>query len=436
VATTTSDIRTASRFEVLRGVYAAGSTTRQALAAAGPLSFATVSNVVAELLDAGVLVETAYEASAGGRPRARLGVNAGRGRLAGVAVSETHVRVEVFDLALQQVSSDQRPLRLAEVGAEELVAAITAGVTAAIAGSPAERSEAPGAGRDGTAGSPAERGEAPGAGRDGTAGAHESGVLGAGVSLPGYVWSRSGAVPLFDGMGAAGGGALGGRLARELGLPMVTDNPLKAAALAELWFGAGLGARTLVTVTLGTGAGAGVALRGALLRGATDSAGEWGHTTLVLDGEHCRCGARGCVEAYVGAPAILRRWGRPAADELTGMAELAAAVRAADPVAQSIVQEIGRYLGAGLANLVNIFNPDIVVLGGWVMDQLGEWLLPAARATAAARALARPFAATTIQRSLISAHRTCLGMAAFALENFLRDAGVPSSRSTPIPVRH
>jgi predicted NBD/HSP70 family sugar kinase len=415
VATTTSDIRTASRFEVLRGVYAAGSTTRQALAAAGPLSFATVSNVVAELLDAGVLVETAYEASAGGRPRARLGVNAGRGRLAGVAVSETHVRVEVFDLALQQVSSDQRPLRLAEVGAEELVAAITAGVTTAIAGSPAERSEAPGAGRDG---------------------AHESGVLGAGVSLPGYVWSRSGAVPLFDGMGAAGGGALGGRLARELGLPMVTDNPLKAAALAELWFGAGLGARTLVTVTLGTGAGAGVALRGALLRGATDSAGEWGHTTLVLDGEHCRCGARGCVEAYVGAPAILRRWGRPAADELTGMAELAAAVRAADPVAQSIVQEIGRYLGAGLANLVNIFNPDIVVLGGWVMDQLGEWLLPAARATAAARALARPFAATTIQRSLISAHRTCLGMAAFALENFLRDAGVPSSRSTPIPVRH
>ena len=398
MATTTSDIRTASRFEVLRGVYAAGSTTRQALAAAGPLSFATVSNVVAELLDAGVLVETEYEASAGGRPRARLGVNAGRGRLAGVAVSETHVRVEVFDLALRPVSSDIRPLRLAEVSADELVAAVTAGIRAA----------------------------------DG----HGPGVLGAGVSLPGYVWSRSGAVPLFDGIGAAGGGALGGRLARELGLAVVADNPLKAATLAELWFGAGVGASTLVTVTLGTGAGAGVALRGTLLRGATDSAGEWGHTTLVLDGEQCRCGARGCVEAYVGASAILRRWGRPAADELTGMAELAAAVRAEDPAALAAVEQVGRYLGAGLANLVNIFNPDIVVLGGWVVDQLGEWLLPAARATAKARALAWPFAATTIQRSPISVHRTCLGMAAFALENFLRDAGVPSSRSTPIPVRH
>jgi predicted NBD/HSP70 family sugar kinase len=398
VATTTSDIRTASRFEVLRGVYAAGSITRQALAAGGSLSFATVSNVVAELLDAGVLVETAYEASAGGRPRARLAVNAARGRLAGVAVSETHVRVEVFDLAFRPVGQDLRPLSHAEVDTDELVAAIVGVVQAAGSGEPE--------------------------------------VLGAGVSLPGYVWGRSGATPLFDGIGSAGGGALGSRLARELGLPVVADNPLKAAAIAELWLGAGLGARTLVTVTLGSGVGAGVALRGALLRGVTDSAGEWGHTTLVLDGEQCRCGTRGCVEAYVGAPAILRRWGRPGADELTGIAALADALRTGDPGARSTIDEVGRYLGAGLANLVNIFNPDTMVLGGWVVDLLGEWLLPAARATAAARALARPFAATTILPSPISTHRTCLGMATFALETFLRNAGVPSGRGTLTPARH
>jgi predicted NBD/HSP70 family sugar kinase len=176
-----------------------------------------------------------------------------------------------------------------------------------------------------------------------------------------------------------------------------------------------------------------VVLNGEVLRGASDSAGEWGHTTLVLDGEPCRCGAHGCVEAYVGAPAILRRWAaaggpRDPGDELAGIAALAQAIRDGDPTAARVIAETGRYLGAGLANLVNMLNPDTVVLGGFVIEYLEEWLMPAVRAESAARALPRAFEPVRLVRSPISGYRTCIGMATFALERFLSDLGVPSRR--------
>jgi len=343
VAGTTRDIRTANRFAVLRGIYAAGATTRQVLAANGDQSFATVSNVVAELLKAEVLVEVSYENPPMGRPRARLAVNADRGQLAGVGISETHLRVELFDLALRSLAHEYRPLPLGSLTESELVDTVVATMAAVTGPSP--------------------------------------NVLGVGVSLPGHV-ARDAEVPLFAAAGPALDTPLHDRLAQVLGIPVAVDNPLKAAALAELWFGAGAEARHLVSVTVGTGVGAGVVLHGEVLRGASDSAGEWGHTTLVLDGEPCRCGARGCVEAYVGAPAILRRWASAngpsdAGDELAGIASLAQTVRDGDPVAARVVAETGRYLGAGLANLVNMLNPDTVVLGGFVIDDLEEWLMPA-----------------------------------------------------------
>lgn len=394
MAGTTRDIRTANRFAVLRGIYAAGATTRQALTASGDQSFATVSNVVAELLKAEVLVEASYENPPMGRPRARLAVNADRGRLVGVAISETHFMVELFDLALRSLAHEQRPLQLGGVTEAELVETL-AEVIGSLGG--------------------------------------DTGVLGVGVSLPGHV-ARDAEVPLFAAAGPTLHTPLHDRLAEVLGVPVAVDNPLKAAALAELWFGAGAeaNARHLVSITVGTGVGAGVVLGGEVLRGASDSAGEWGHTTLVLDGEACRCGAHGCVEAYVGAPAVMRRWaaagGPRTDDELSGIAKLAQAVRDGDPTAARVVAETGRYLGAGLANLVNILNPDTVVLGAFVIDDLGEWLLPAVRAEAAARALPRAFESVRIVRSPISGQRTCLGMATFALERFLSDLGVPSRR--------
>ncbi|MEV0643760.1 ROK family protein [Phytomonospora sp. NPDC050363] len=400
--TTTMDIRSSSRFEVLRAVYAGRAATRQAVAAAGQVSFATVSNVVAELLAAGVLVEESYDSATGGRPRARLAVNARRGLLAGVDLSETHVDVEVFDLALRPVGHRRRPLDLGTAGTGELVAEIARAL-------------------DGLGDRP---------------------PLGVGVSLAAHVSTGRGTA-LFEGVGPVAVADLRDGLVEALEVPVLTDNPLKAAAIAELWFGGGDGSHTLAAVTLGTGVGAGITVRGTLIRGATDSAGEWGHTTLILDGERCRCGARGCVEAYLGAPAILRDWlareGPPetSAPELTaGIDALAAARVAGEPAAVRAVARAGRHLGAGLANLVNMINPDTIMLGGWVLDRLGAWLLPAAEAEAARRALRRPFEAVRIRRSSIGARRTRLGMATFALEAFLSQAGLPSRQRLTNPADH
>ena len=133
----------------------------------------------------------------------------------------------------------------------------------------------------------------------------------------------------------------------------------------------------------------------------------------------------------MGGSAVLRRWAAaggppPGDDALRGMALLAQAVRDGDPAATLVVAETGRYLGAALANLVNVLNPDTIVLGAWVVEELAEWLLPAVRAEVAARALPRAYAAVRLLPSPISGHRTCLGMATFALERFLSDLGVPS----------
>jgi predicted NBD/HSP70 family sugar kinase len=401
---TSRDIRKDSRLAVLRGVYTGQPVTRQELAADTGLSFATVSSIVAELLETGVLSEVAYEDSGGGRPRARLAVNADRGVLVGVDVAETWIKVDLYDLALGARGHSQRSLHPDDPhhnSPRDVIEHVAREVQAVLSLAEVEPAQ----------------------------------VLGVGVSLPGLV-SRTTGVSVFAPNWSWHDEPVLATLADRLALPVYLDNPIKAATVAELWFGAGRAARSLVTIFIGTGVGAGISLGGELLRGATNSAGEWGHNTLVMDGRPCRCGGRGCIEAYVGNPGIVQqmrelppadRLIRPDPDDATGrpvdytatLSALAAALRDGDPSAAKVISETARYLGAGLAGLVNIFNPDIVVLDGGVVDKLGEWLVPAARAATAAHALARPLSVVSIECSAIAQNSVTLGMATFALEGFL-----------------
>ncbi|CAM5432005.1 N-acetylmannosamine kinase [Streptomyces alboniger] len=228
-------------------------------------------------------------------------------------------------------------------------------------------------------------------------------VLGVGVSVPGQVDRATGIseyapnwdwhdVPLLD------------LLTEYIAYPLYLDNPLRACAVAELWFGAARGRGNAVVVNLGTGVGAGLVLGGGLHRGVSNSAGEWGHTTIVLDGRPCRCGNHGCVETYVGAPGIMLnlRERRPDSallhpeDQTATVAALARGMVEHDPVAIEVVRDTARYLGAGIADLVNVFNPEVVVLSSWVAAALGEPLLAEVREAVARHALPRPMAATEI----------------------------------------
>jgi glucokinase len=189
-------------------------------------------------------------------------------------------------------------------------------------------------------------------------------------------------------------------MAERLGVPVAVDNDANAAMVAEHRRGAAAGTRTAALLTLGTGIGGGIVVEGQVVHGAHGGAGEWGHMVIDVDGPLCTCGNRGCLEMLVSGTALGRAArlaaeqlpdsgfgrARAAGSEITGMlaTELA---HDGDPVAREVVEIVGRHLGVGIANVVNILNPEVVVVGGGVIAA-GELLLTPARKVVAERALA------------------------------------------------
>jgi len=215
--------------------------------------------------------------------------------------------------------------------------------------------------------------------------------------------------------------------------PLFIDNGAKALGQAELWFGAGRGAKHAVVALVGSGVGAAVITHGLMYRGATSSAGEWGHTTIKYGGRRCRCGAKGCLEAYVGAEGVLDRYRHavgdgvtPDTDEEAGIAALIAAAESS-PVAAEILDETAGYLGAGIANLINLFNPERIVLGGWFGLALGERVMPAIRAATAEHALRQPLEQTAIELCQIGPDAVAYGAATLPIAHLL-------GRGQPQPV--
>ena len=198
------------------------------------------------------------------------------------------------------------------------------------------------------------------------------------VVVPGVVCVETGVVlkapnlPCLDGFG------LTAALAEVLGRPAILENDANAAAVGEMWQGAGRGRHTIVCVTLGTGVGGGLILNGKLWRGVNGSAAEIGHMSVdPFGGVACTCGSRGCLEVYASATAIVRmtREARPrhpdsvltAKQDLTSK-EIYRAGVAGDELAIEVFRRMGVYLGIGLANLINILNPEMIVIGGGVVN--------------------------------------------------------------------
>lgn len=166
-------------------------------------------------------------------------------------------------------------------------------------------------------------------------------------------------------------------LEERLKIPVLLENDANAAAVGEMWMGAARGARNVICITLGTGVGGGIILDGQLWRGTDGSAGEIGHTTVdPFNGPRCRCGNNGCVEMYASATAIVRmtkeRLGEFPGSSLHGKEITAKNVFvngvAGDELAIAVFKTVGDYLGAALANLINILGPEIIVIGGGVAN--------------------------------------------------------------------
>lgn len=200
-------------------------------------------------------------------------------------------------------------------------------------------------------------------------------IQAASVVVPGIVDSSNSVVIQVPSIPCLDNFLLKDVLAKELGWPVVLENDANAAALGEMWLGAGRGYRTIVCITLGTGVGGGIILDGKLWRGADGTAGEVGHTPVDPQGGiKCKCGSVGCLEMFASATAIVRLTreallNRPASilssDTLSAKGVYEAGMKG-DTVALDVLARMGAFLGIGIANLVNLLNPEVIVIGGRV----------------------------------------------------------------------
>ena len=217
--------------------------------------------------------------------------------------------------------------------------------------------------------------------------AHRRDFIGIGVGAPGPLDRERGVVIIAPNLGWRDYPLLD-RINEKLGMPATLDNDANCATVGEWWQGAAKGGRNVVGMTIGTGIGGGLIVDGRLFHGSSDVAGEIGHTTIDLNGRSCKCGNYGCLEAYASGPAIATRAREVLVreDSASMLPSLAGgklehitaqtvydAAKQGDALANEIVRDTARYLGAGVANLLNIFNADVVVIAGGV-TQAGDAL--------------------------------------------------------------
>ncbi|MER8010576.1 ROK family transcriptional regulator [Streptomyces sp. NPDC094149] len=410
---TVRDLRRANRTAVLQRLYFDGPLSRFELGPATGLSSGSVSNVVADLVADGLVEEAGSVDSDGGRPRTLLRVAPGAGHMIGVDVGETRVRVELFDLTLTELARAERPLEQQRYEVEVIVGHIRDGIAEVLdeAGIPPEQ------------------------------------LLGVGIGVPGIVERTADRGAVVHGQTIGWDAVpLESLLRTTSRLPdsvrYFIDNGAKTLGQAEMWFGAGRGARNAIVVLFGSGVGA------CLVTPEVEHgrAVEWGHLTVRVRGRRCRCGALGCLEAYAGAESLLERWreegGRPpeGADEETALSAMLAAAYpsgggTADPVALGVLEETAEYLGAGLSDLINLFQPERILIGGWGGLQLGARFLPAVRRYATSYALRHPAEKVAIELGRLGPDAVTVGAAILPLADFFGRGGrrLEPAAEGPVP---
>ncbi|MBM7473208.1 ROK family transcriptional regulator [Subtercola frigoramans] len=400
---TTRHLRRRNRAAVLKALVRDGETTRGQLAPLLHLSPATVANIVTDLVTEGLIHETGSLPSEVGRPVTLLSVRPDGAHFIGADVGEDGVTVEVFDLALAPRSAVFREVSSRAIDAAGVSAALASAIDEAII----------------AAGSP-------------------NNIYGIGLGLPGIVeaprelpvGAARRTITLFAQSLNWPPTSLESIYGRD-DIPVFADNGAKTLATAESWFGAVRDIANGVVALFGRGVGLGVINDGRILRGTASSASEWGHTKISIGGPVCNCGNRGCLEAYVGGGAIARRWreagAEPSADAETALRELVAAAAHGDTVAKRVLDETIEIMGIGLGNLVNMFNPERIVLGGWAGLSLAQDHLADVASATRSAALVRPGEQFDLVPAGTGQNAVALGAALLAVERLL-SAPLASSR--------
>jgi glucokinase-like ROK family protein len=376
-----------------------GYASRAYLAELTGLSTTTISNLVSELLEQGIVTEEGVIKSAprqgAGRPRTSLRLVPEARHAVGIHIGVGQIRVAVADLGANLLNYRSLDHSL-DRSASEVLRDTTTLAEEAISQSGVDRDKVVGVG----------------VGASGLVNPH----TGINVMAPNLGWRD---VPIR------------GLLVEQLALPVCVDNNARTMALGEALFGVGKDVYALAFVYARIGVGAGFVVGERLYRGSAAGAGEIGHTTIVPNGgERCRCGNNGCLETLVSEPAIVRlaetlagqdRDGILAThlrnEQGTAIERIFAAARAGDLAAQAMLEERACYMGIALANLVNVLNPDLIVLGG-IYAQGEDLLLPTLEQVMRQRAFANLGAQVQVKTTGFGPQAGVIGAAALALNTF------------------
>lgn len=351
--------------QVMNAVRRSGPISRTEIARVTGLSNPAVSQLVRELLQAGFLREDGLDLSSGGRRPILLRISPETLFVVGVDIGAAKLRVVVVDLEAKIVGSRILPT-LSQEGKDKTIKRLIRIIKELVdeTGVPWDK------------------------------------IKGMGVGISGIVDHQKGVCLFWPNVEGWEHIPLAKILEGEFKVPVLVDDSARTMALAENWCGAAREVENFIFVNIGIGVGAAIFFHGQLYRGISGTAGELGHTTVEEKGPRCRCGNYGCLETLVSGPAIARR-AREALkegvisiiDRLVGGDHtkitpevVVEAARREDKLAFNLMEKTGEYLGIGIANAINLFNPELVIIGAGV-SRAGDFLLNPLRRTVKARAL-------------------------------------------------
>lgn len=328
--------RTYGRRTLLSAIRDSSPIARIDLAEATGISRATVTTVTAELLRAGLIAEVADESdkSGRGRPRVDLKIEGAAHFIAGIKVANRSMSLVLIDFEGNQLAEIDFPMSKQIFTPSGLAAELHEGLSVLMK----------------------------------SVGQRVTDLSGVGIGLAGIVDVHRGLVHWSPSLSERNV-SLKAMIEQDLGVPVFLDNDANLVAMAEKKFGVGRTAKDFIVVTIESGVGMGIVINNELYRGTRGCGAEFGHTKVQLDGALCRCGQRGCLEAYVADYALLREAqlghspdGEVSADQQ--IEHLLQRAQKGDALASNIVNRAGRMFAMGLANIVNIFDPELIILAG------------------------------------------------------------------------
>ncbi|HHV93488.1 MAG TPA: ROK family transcriptional regulator [Firmicutes bacterium] len=362
--------------------------SRQDLAEKSGLSPAGVSKLVSLLISKGIVYEDALMSTRKGRRAIRLKINRDAMYAVGIRFARQYVKCGLFNVKGELLYSSYEPLQNFTV---QQTVDLMVEMAAEVLRECGDRRER---------------------------------VVGVGISAPGPLLAREGKIALISNSPGWRNISLAKTIETRLGIPTFLEHDANASALAEKWFGKGTTANHLVFIAVGQGVGAGVLANGQILSGHLNVAGEIGHTTIDYNGPLCDCGNRGCLEMYSSSLALVRRARETARDEQPpgwpkpeeiDAEKVFALARTGDETALKLIRQVGHFLGIGVVNVINTYNPDMIVLGD-EMAEAGEPWLQAVKEVVEKRVIPELRSETIIELSELPIEPAFLGAGALVIK--------------------